>query len=228
MLLNSEGDLYYFDVDVVAETAGTAYNINADELATIANIDTAARVTNKTRFREGEDEDDVEEYIGNLDKSLTEKSLVTVRGIASRIGNTFSEVTRLGVVGFGDELMTRDILKGGSLGKIIGFGDIYVAPDGDNKFLSRRLYDPTADFITMLGPVGAVKGFVVTVIDAFGPSTSEKVRDLEITRVIDATRIEVKTQELYPASGTRKYIVRRRELSISGMPGGIVIYRYID
>ena len=53
MLLNLEGTLYYFDVNVVAEAASDSYNIGPDDLVTIANVASAIRVTNKLKFQSG-------------------------------------------------------------------------------------------------------------------------------------------------------------------------------
>jgi hypothetical protein len=224
MLLNREGDLYFFDVNVTAEAVGSSYNLEPGEIATIANIDTAIRVTNKARFRDGEDAEDAETYIGNLDKSLSERSLVTLRGIASSVGNNFSEITRLAVVGFNDPEMKRDIIKGGSLGRTIAYGfDGTVVGDGEYKSRTRRFYSAGANFTSTVGPIGLVDGFVLTVFDAFGPAAAEKVQDLVITRVIDANTVEVAEQVFFPAAGAKSYTVRKRELTLSGIPGGILV-----
>ena len=116
MLLNVDAvsGLYYFDFNVVAEKSGSAYNIGADELISIAEIGSVVRVTNLQRFKFGEDEESVEDYVGRLQQELGEKSLVALRGIASKLLNSFQEINRLNVVGFNDPEMQRDVIKGGA------------------------------------------------------------------------------------------------------------------
>jgi len=97
MLFNIENSLYYFDVNVVAEQPGEEYNIDPAQLVTIANVGAAVLVTNKLRFRFGEDAEDAATFIGRVEQDLTEHSLVTEAGITAQIAGTFSEVTRLAI-----------------------------------------------------------------------------------------------------------------------------------
>lgn len=150
MVLNLEGTLYYFDVNLIAESTGDTYNIGPSELVTIANVAAAVRVTNKARFRSGTPEVDAVTFVGNIEQDLSERSLVTARGIAARLTSNFPEITRLNVVGFNDPEMQRDIISGGSLGPMVAFGgDAQVAPDGEFKPTSRRIKMPSANFLTL-------------------------------------------------------------------------------
>lgn len=228
MLINKEGDSYYFDVGVVAEAVGTDYNIDAGELVTIANVASAVRVTNKQRFRFGQVEQDAVAFVGDIQQSLTERSLVTLRGIAAQVGNAFSDITRMAVVGFNDPEMQRDIVTGGGLGVIVASGfNALVTADGENKPLSRRFSDSTADFFSTVGPAGDVSGFVVTLFDVFGSSTATKIRDLDVVRVINATTLEVSEQVLFPGTyvgelANKVWALRRRSITLSNIPGGIL------
>jgi hypothetical protein len=69
MLLNREGTVYYFDVNLVAEQAGDQYNIGPDQLVAISGITTSVRVTNKRSFRDGTVADDAVSFINNAPPS---------------------------------------------------------------------------------------------------------------------------------------------------------------
>ena len=221
MQLNIEGDLYYFDVNLISEGTGDGYNIGPSELVTIANVTSAVRVTNKARFRFGLNEEDAPTFIGRVDQNLSERSLVTTRGIASQLLRAFPEITRLNVVGFQDPEMQRDVLSGGSLGPMLAYGlDAQTMPDGEFKTSSRRLRCSSADFTALIGPVGNVTGYVITLFDMF--SLSPNVRDLPVTRVVSPTTIEVGSQILLPGATGKAWALRKLELTISNIPGGIL------
>lgn len=224
MLLNQEGSLYYFDVNLLAEKPGDEYNIGPDELVTIANIPAAVRVTNKRKARPGSSEEGAEEFVGRTRQSLTERSLVTLRGINAQVTGTFSEVSRLSVVGFNDPEMQRDIITGGGLGPIIAFGDgAQGVVDGEGIDATRRL-DMSADgvdFVALLGAAGEVSsGWVLTVADAF--SVAPAIRDLTITRVVATSVIEVAERVLSPSFSGKFWILRKKSITLSGIPGGIL------
>lgn len=221
MLLNTEGSLYYFDINLVAESTGDEYNIEPSQLVTIANISSAVRVTNKARFRFGETETDPVTFIGNIENSLSERSLVTGRGIASRLGQAFPEITRLNVVGFNDPEMQRDILSGGGLGAMVAFGtDAKAYPDGEFKPRTRRVQMPGANFLTTIGPAGPVKGWVLTLFGAY--LEPPDVRDLPVVRVVDDQTIELGEQVIAPGMQNKAWALRKLELTLSGIPGGIL------
>lgn len=221
MLLNTEGSLYYFDINLVAESTGDEYNIEPAQLVTIANISSAVRVTNKARFRFGEAETDPVTFIGNIENSLSERSLVTGRGIASRLGQTFPEITRLNVVGFNDPEMQRDVLSGGGLGAMVAFGtDAKAYPDGEFKARTRRVQMPGANFLTTIGPAGPVKGWVLTLFGAYLEPPA--VRDLAVVRVVDDQTIELGEQVVAPGMQNKAWALRKLELTLSGIPGGIL------
>jgi hypothetical protein len=221
MLLNGEGELYYFDINVVAERAGDEYNIGPNEIVTIANFPAAIRVVNKNRFRFGLPEEDAVAFASRIRNDLSERSLVTLRGINAKLNRAFPEVTRLAVVGFNDPEMQRDVITGGSLGDILLAGtDATTVPDGEFKPTSRRVTFPSGGFIAKVGPVGPSSGYVLTLFDMFGPNPPT-VRDLAITRVINDQTVEVADQVLMPAQN-KPWCLRRVELTLSGLPGGIV------
>lgn len=222
MLLNREGDLYYLDVNLIAEDPGEAYNIESSELVSIANVPAAVRVTNKARFRRGLDAEDAPTFLGRLDQELSERSLVTPRGISAKLPRAFPEITRHGVVGFNDPEMQRDVIVGGSLGTIMGSGlDATVVPDGLFRSTSSHVAVASADFYALIGPTGPVSGWVLTLFDAWGPG-HPPVQDLNVLRVVNQTTLEVDVDTLKLALGMKAWCLRKRELSLSSIPGGIL------
>lgn len=220
MLLNLNADgLYYFDVNLIAENAGTQYNIGPNELVSIANVPAAVRVTNRTRFGFGALEESAEEFIDRIRRELSERSLVTLRGIAAKILNNFPEVNRLNVVGFNDPEMQRDVLKGGGLGEIIASGSAGTAiADNENQALTRRFQTSEIDFqTTILGDEGS---FVLTVFGAFGAVTP--ARDIAILRVVDTDEVDLEDQLMILGSTGLSWALRKKELTLSDIPGGIV------
>jgi hypothetical protein len=230
ILFNVEGTLYYFDVNVVAEKSGDEYNIDVDELVTIANLSAAVRITNKVRFRFGLPAETAVDFIGRTEQELSEKSLVTLRGIAAKIGRDFSEVTRLGVVGFNDPEMQRDVVSGGGLGPILAYptlagGFAEASPDGEFAAKTRRVKMPSfpGDFTALIGSAGSEpKGFVITLMEAFGFGAVPGTRDLDILRVIDDKTIELVDQVVDYAAVGIPWTLRKRSLTLSGIPGGIL------
>lgn len=223
MLQNiDENGLFYFDLTVIAEKPGTSYNIGPKELISIANLDAAVQVLNLRKFQSGDEAQTAAEFVDQTEQSLTERSLVTIRGVAAKVTKAFPEVSRLNVVGFNDPEMQRDLITGGSLGPIQAAGTAgATVSDLVGAAFTRRFSTSEADFITLIGPVGTPPvGFVLTVFGAFG--TAAIARDLTIARVISATVVETETQEMvYGLSGLR-WSLRKSELTLSGIPGGIL------
>lgn len=225
MLLNvDENSLFYFDVTVIAEKAGSEYNLGPKELVSVANLDAAVQVTNLRKFDSGDDAATAAEFVDKTRQELTERSLVTLRGIAAKITAAFPEITRLNVVGFNDPEMDRDIITGGGLGDISAAGILgSTVSDLVGGGLTRRfsVADSDVDFTTSVGPTRTPPvGYVLTVFGAFG--SAAVARDMTVTRVISATVLEVENQEMsYGLSGLR-WSLRRRELTLSNIPGGIL------
>jgi hypothetical protein len=227
MLLNTEQSLYYFDVSLIAEAAGDAYNLDVNELASVANMGSAVRVTNKARFRYGTADEDTVTYVDRIGQELTERSLVTQRGITARLTGDFPELTQLSVVGFQDPEMQRDVLRGGGLGAILAAGvKVYAIPDGENAVLTRRLQvdlSEAVDFTALIGPTGSLPaGFVVTLHGAFPLASLPLVRDLKILRVVDTRTLDLQDQVLSPVAANVPWVLRASTLTLSGIPGGIL------
>lgn len=225
MLFNVEGSLYYFDVNVVAESVGDAYNIGPDEIVSVSNIPSAVRVTNKARFRFGVPDETAVEFVSRAEQELSERSLVTLRGVAAKVQKAFPEVTRLNAVGFNDKEMQRDVLRGGGLSELVSAGvSADAVPDGEARLLTRRVQvtDSGVDFVALLaGTESYVQSFVLTLHDAFNGELP-LVRDLRVRSVIDATTLELEDQVVHYSAVGRPWTLRRNQLTLSSVPGGLL------
>lgn len=227
MLLNVEGSLYYFDVNLIAEAAGDGYNIDKEELISIANIASAVRVTNKSRFREGTPDEDAVSFVDRIEQELTERSMVTQRGVIAKVTRDFPEVTRINPIGFNDPEMQRDVLRGGGFGHLLAGGVAgSVIADGESHLLSRRfsVADPDVDFASLIGPSGNdAPSFWLTVVNAFAPGSLPVVRDIQVKAVVNGTTLDLAEQVLsYGATSNVAWMLRKKTLTLSGIPGGVL------
>jgi hypothetical protein len=226
MLVNVTADgLYYFDVDVVAESAGAAYKMGPGELISVANVPAATRVTNVSRFEFGEDEESVPDYVLRLQQSLGERSLVTLRGIAAKLLDSFPSITRLNAVGHGDTEMLRDIIKGSGLGPIATSGiDGAIQYDDTWKAQSRRFTAAGADFLSFTDMPRRVQPDVGAqyVLTVFGATAVAAAVDVDVWYVRDAQTLELKEAVLDAGATALSWTLRRKELTLSSIPGGIL------
>lgn len=227
MLLNQESGLYYFDVSLIAEDAGEEYNISPNDLVAVAGIGAAVRVANKVRFRTGASAEDAVTYIDRVKQELSEKSLVTLRGIIAKISDEFSEVTRVNALGYRDPEMQRDVLKGGGLGRVLAGGLKALAiSDGEGRATTRRVQidgSELVDFTTLVGPLSTpVRGFKITLHSAFPSGSLPVVRDLRVRAVVDATTLDLEDSVLSYSATDCPWVLRREEITLSDIPGGIL------
>ena len=226
MLLNLEGTLYFFDINVVAEAAGDQYNIDVNQVATIANLGSATRITNKARFRTGAAAQSAVDFVDSIQQDLTERSMVTQRGIVAQLTAAFPELTGVNPIGFNDPEMQRDIITGGGLGPIVASGLLMFAePDGENATTTRRVKttEPGIDFSALIGPTGeAVTGFTLTLANAYPFASLPVVRDLTVRTVVDTQTLDLNEQVLLPTATGIVWVLRENVLTLSNIPGGIL------
>jgi hypothetical protein len=227
MQLNLSGTLYYFDINVIAEAAGSQYNDPPNSVVTIANVSSAVRITNLARFTGGTPPQTSTQFIDAAEQSLTERSLVTQRGIAAQLTTAFPDLSKLNVRGFSDPEMQRDVITGGGLGPVIGSGTgITAIPDGQNAVLTRRIQiSPLqgVDFTALVGPPGAMpSGFVLTVFGLFPSGVLPTVQDLTVLAVIDQYTLDMVQQVMQPGLTGVGFTLRQNVLTLSGIPGGIL------
>lgn len=219
MLINVTSDnLYFFDINVISENPGTAYNIDPNEINAIANLNAAVRVTNLRRFRDGEDEEDAVSYVGRLEQTLGEKSMVTLRGTAAKLLDAFPEVNRLNVVGFNDPEMQRDIIMGGGLGAVVASGVAGEAvDDAEGQATTRRFSTTEVNFDDV---VGSETDYILTVFSA--TASSEPAVDIPVRGTYDQNSVDLEEQVLVLGRTDLRWVLRRQELTLSHIPGGIL------
>lgn len=128
MALNQSGDLFFFDVNVVAETEGAESEVAAGEIIEMQQgvLEGVAQVTNPAAMVGGAARETNEEAVDRAKFSITERSLVTNPGIQALLRDEFLDVIDFQTVGFGDPEMLRDRLTGTGLifgGEAIGDAD---------------------------------------------------------------------------------------------------------
>lgn len=114
-------NLYFLDIDITANSVGFNGNIGANEIVSVTGIPSVVSLTNSDGFIGGADSDTNEMLSSaRLVKSITERSLVTTRGIVAKIDSSIPDVRATQVIGFADPEMTRDDVL------VEGYGD-YVS-----------------------------------------------------------------------------------------------------
>jgi len=228
MLFNREGDLYFVDITIRAETAGSEFNIDADSLISIDGVDGVIRITNKTPFTSGLPRETNEEYLGRIPQTLTEKSLVTKRGVNTRVPDSFgSSVRALQVVGAGETGMDRDVLRG------TGEGFLHITAScsffGSWVFISSILYkDDGPDNDITIQP-----GDKIRLILAFASDSNRTAYEAIVEEIIsDDVGLATEKYVLIldrtldtligtVGSGAVVSVFKPGFITISGIPGGI-------
>lgn len=222
MLFNRQGTRYFLDITVKAETQGDQYNIKKGDIIGIEDVAGVVQVTNLADYTDGAPRDDNETYLGSFDTVLTERSLVTRRGIQARVPKLFDSVRALSIIGAGDVGMDRDILTGTGEGFLHMAGRAAVY--GDWLFVSEITYKddgPSNDLIPQTGDTirfhpqvsGSVTGATsiqtATIVSILGASGGLFLFLLDKTFAITIS----------PPVG-RFALLKPGFITISGVPGG--------
>jgi len=224
MLFNEENGLYFFDIVVRAEAEGAGYNIPAATLSGIEGVTSSVKISNKRAFTEGGDKEETTAFLERVENSLTEKSLVTFKGITARLTDVFEAVRLIQVIGFGDPEMNRDILTGSSQSKP------YAQFEGDTSTGTPNPYidKPVLGVFMLLDGAtlktdfydGGVKiGDRVTLADLSGPTSEEYV----VEEIVNSLRIRV-DRNVPTSLADARFLLSREEgtITISNIPGGIL------
>lgn len=222
MLYNLEGNLYYFDVNVIATQAGDQYSIGPSELVAVTGLPGVVRVTNKGRFTPAVAEETAEQYIEKVRSSLGAQSMVSTPGIVAETQKAFPNMTRQLVVGAEDPRMQRDIIRGASLSEIQRAGiSGHATSDNEGRPTSRRFQidtgvDTDVNFLQLQGPTSLVLTFHAPFV---GPA---RARDVEVRRILSADTLELEESLLPPTAVDMPWTLRKKELKLSRIPGGIL------
>lgn len=230
MLLNIDGSEYYFDINYTAENRGSEYNVEANEIVSIANLPSSTRVRNIRRFRGGTARESSADFSARTQRSLSDKTLTVERGVTSTLYENFPALRQLLVVGFRDAEMTRDIIKGGSLGPVpaddtlgayYGFGS--VSDDLDADGTSPILLAPTGNFVARVGAAGTTPPNWYVTLTYLDPSSGALVVvDAQILNVLAADRVRT-DHEMPLLTSSVIWALREKKLTITDIPGGITL-----
>jgi hypothetical protein len=118
---------YAFDLSVVAVTPGAAGNIATGEIIEAAGISNLVSVTNAQPFVGGLTGDTTEGLLSTkLPRAISERSMVTARGIVARLSTTFATLGGIQVIGIDDPEMRRDLVDVRAFSDTLGAGVAYV------------------------------------------------------------------------------------------------------
>lgn len=223
MLFNTEDNLYYFDIIVRAEKQGTEYNIGENALTSISGAPAVVKVTNKVAFEEGKTRESTEEFIARVEQSLTEKSLVTKRGILARLPEVFDTIRLIGVIGFGDAEMMRDIVEGASSPEPYAFAsgttvNLGNPPGNPEMTISGLRLLSGSNTVKTLAEAGVTAGDTIWRLNF-----SSGFNDVHtITRLVDADTVEA-TPNFRSGLTNEPILIAKPDagITISDIPGGI-------
>ena len=116
------GNLYYADITVRSEAEGEQYNIEAGSIVIAEGVPNYVSVTNPFSFDTASNSETASQLLQRVEKSLTERSLTSRRGIFARLMEEFQSIRNMQVIGYGDDEMIRDILTGTSRGDLRASG----------------------------------------------------------------------------------------------------------
>lgn len=124
MALNTEGDLFYVDIPVRAQTEGADYNVPAGDISVFVNDPEAVTVRNDVEASGGFARETNTEVLDRAPKSIGVRDLETVKGINGILNEKFPGVFKeITPIGMGDQEMMRDIVYNAHVG---GNTDIYL------------------------------------------------------------------------------------------------------
>lgn len=230
MVFNRDGSQYFVDITVKADEAGDDGNVVAGDITTIDDVEGVVRVANLSDFSNGSPREDNEEFLGGIDQALTERSLVTDRGIITRVPDVFgSQVRALQTIGASEEGMDRDILSGTSEGflHLVGnasffqswviIGSVGYKDDGPNNDVTIQPGDTVRLILDLVDdPDRTAHEASITDIISIGIGTSLEKHIL----ILDST---FSTTLGGSGTGATVAIFKKGFITISGLPGGLSV-----
>lgn len=127
LLANSVGSsLYEFTISIQSSAVGADFNAAAGSISRSTGIANVVSVTNSAPVLGGIARDTTEYLLSNkLPRAISERSLVTARGIGARIATDLPGILRYQVIGHGEVEMLRDRVDVKSFSDLIASGHIY-------------------------------------------------------------------------------------------------------
>jgi len=127
LLANAIGSgQYQFTLSVQAVAVGAEFNAAASRVTRVRGIPNVVSVNNTAPILGGLSRDTTEYLLSNkLPRAISERSLVTARGIGARIVTDVPGILRYQVVGHGDVEMLRDRVEVQSFTELVAAGHIF-------------------------------------------------------------------------------------------------------
>lgn len=221
MAFNRQGNLYFLDITVRAEATGDSYNVDKGEITGIEEVPGVIKVANLSAFITGDPAETNEEYIERVENSLTDRSLLTKRGVLARVPATFDGVRALQIIGAGDPGMNRDILTGTGQGFLHLAGQAVVY--GDWLWISQITYRDDGPVNSITPQPGDTIRFHPT---SPAPAATTVVEALVVSILSSTTNLYLMQIDRSPyAAGTVQEgafaLLKPGTLTISNVPGGI-------
>ena len=228
MVFNRDGDQFFLDINVKAEEAGEEGNVEAGDLITIDDVEGIVRVSNLSDFSSGSQREDNEDFLGGIPQALTERSLVTDRGITTRIPDVFgTSVRAMQTIGAGEEAMNRDLLTGTSEGflHLVGnasffqswviIGSVGYKDDGVDNDVTIQPGDKVRLVLSLVDdPDRTAHEAFITDIISTGIGTISESHIL----ILDSTFDTVVGDS---GAGATVAIFKEGFITVSGLPGGV-------
>jgi len=225
MQLNYEDGKYYFDVDTIATTPGSAGKIPPGTSARCPSVTRSIGVENKQLFVGGEDADTVVSYLSRARNYPTQLSFSVARGIKAILSNEFgSGIKRIEVVGMGDPDMLRDIIRGGNFGPASVFGVGGYALPAFTLDLKSNLFEGDAlSDVSIIGSGVLTEDYYLIVHTTSTPSVMGEGRIKSVLRTALPARLELDESVLPDVMQGLVWEIRRRRITLSDVPGGFLL-----
>lgn len=108
--------LYYVDVPVIADSEGSAYNIEGGKIVDLSGIDFEYKtVTNPNPIANGTNRETNEQYYKRLRYGINDGSMMNLRSMYARLPEFFPSIIGMFVANPGSKYMTRDLVSGEDL-----------------------------------------------------------------------------------------------------------------
>lgn len=167
---------YYIDLNLVAEQSGASYNISSGSLLYFSNFDPYfLRAEINYLSQAADDTETNTQFITRAGTAISTRNLINAPSIVSNLEATFSTVTDISSIGFGDPEMIRDlvsVLVPGMVSPVLlhtgGMVDVYC-----NVPLSSTIVQLTADTSGNLLATGPI--YSITRSNTSGSSVADTV-----------------------------------------------------
>jgi hypothetical protein len=127
MQLQTNGSLFYANIPIQAEAAGSAYSVGPGSITNFVNDSNAVLVTNPAAMSPALDPQTNTQLLTQTENSIGVRDLETVKGINAILNELFPFLTEIVSIGMGDPEMQRDIFYNIHVG---AYTDVYLMTAG--------------------------------------------------------------------------------------------------